>query len=420
LRDDIIREIKGDKFVMIEVSSNTARRFVLDVQGLRTEKPSRSIMSVAKRIHSVQIDTMSVISRSHNLITYNRFPRYEEGSIWKFLEKGKLFEYWSHALCLIPIETYPFYARKMEHVRTTTKGYYQRFGVKMKDVVKRVYEYIKKNGVTSSSDFKGKSLGWGGSLESRSMQHLHYTGRIMITYRKNFQKFYDLTERVLPTNVDSNPMDDSDLPRFVVETILGSLGLGNQQDIRTYLGRWPAQFLWKGRRPAIERYMDELVNEGQLERVEIEGVKNHYYTLRRNVKHLMKRETNDSEEPVKFLSPFDNIIRERHYPLSLWDFEYKLESYVPADQRKYGYHVLPILDQCNLVGRLDAKVYRNERRVEILSLYLEDDFWKDDSGLKRLVEGFRDFNRFHKVEKITISKMYPRSAMQRIMKCFPS
>ncbi|NIU81765.1 hypothetical protein GWN63_05960, partial [Candidatus Bathyarchaeota archaeon] len=181
----------------------------MDVQGLRSSKPSKSVMSVAKRIHSIQIDTMSVVSRSHNLITYNRFPKYKEGDVWKYLRSGKLFEYWSHALCLIPIETYPFYARKMEHARNTTKGYYQRFGVKMKDTVKKVYEYIKKNGVTSSSDFKGKSLGWGGSLESRSMQYLHYTGQIMIAFRKNFKKFYDLTERVLPPSVDSNPMEDS-------------------------------------------------------------------------------------------------------------------------------------------------------------------------------------------------------------------
>ena len=118
----------------------------------------------------------------------------------------------------------------------------------------------------------------------------------MITERRNFQRIYDLTERVLPADIDSSPMDDSDLARFVVETTLGSLGLGNQQDIRTYLGRWPAQFLWKGRRPAIDRYMDELVSEGKLVRVAIDGVKDNYYTLSKNIKHLMKTEATTSEE----------------------------------------------------------------------------------------------------------------------------
>jgi len=399
---------------MIEVSSDTARKFILDVQGLRTNKPSKSVMSVAKRIHSIQIDTMSVVSRSHNLITYNRFPQYKEGDIWKHLKGGKLFEYWSHALCLIPIETYPFYAKKMEYARNTTKGYYQRFGVKMKDTVKKVYEYIKKNGVTSSSDFKSESLGWGGSLESRSMQYLHYTGQIMIAYRKNFQKFYDLTERVLPANVDSIPMENSEIARFTVETTLGSLGLGNNQDIRTYLGRWPAQFLWNGRRPKIDGYLDELVREGKVERVSIEGVKDHYYMLSKNVKR-MNIETLDSEEPAKLLSPFDNIMRERHYPLNIWNFDYKLESYVPASERKYGYHVLPILDESNIVGRVDAKVHRNENRIELISLHLEDSFWKHDLGLRRLINGFRKFCDFHQVIEVNVDKVSPKSAKKKII-----
>jgi uncharacterized protein YcaQ len=399
---------------MIEVSSETARRFILDVQGLRTTKPSKSVMNVARRIHSIQIDTMSVVSRSHNMIVYNRYPHYKEGNVWKYLKEGKLFEYWSHALCLIPIETYPFYVRKMEHAKSTTKGYYQRFGVKMKDVVKKVHQHIKKNGVTSSSDFKGESLGWGGSLESRAMQYLHYTGQIMIAYRKNFQKFYDLTERVLPQSIDANPMEDSDLAWFVVETTLESLGLGNHQDIRTYLGRWPAQVLWNGRRPKIEDYLNELVREGKLEQVSIEGVRNPYYMLSKNVKR-MNMKIADSEDPVKLLSPFDNIMRERHYPLNIWNFDYKLESYVPPSDRKYGYHILPILDGYNIIGRVDAKVYRNENRMELISLFLEDDFWKESVGLERLVKGFNEFSKFHQVEEISIDKVSPKTAKKKII-----
>ncbi len=395
---------------MLEVSSETAKKFILDTQGLRTKSPSKSVLSVAKRVHNIQIDTMSVVSRSQNLIVYNRFPRYKEGEVWKDLEKGKLFEYWSHSLCLIPIKAYPFYATKMEYNKTTSKGYYERFGVKMKDTIREVFEYIKKNGLTSSSDFKGQSLGWGGSLESRSMQYLHYTGQIMIAFRKNFQKFYDLTERVLPSSIVSTPMEKSDVARFLVETTLRSLGLGNYQDIRSYLGSWPTQFLWDNRKSAIDDYLDEMVNEGNLERVKVEGVKDHYYMLSKNVKKLEKIAVSSPEDPVKFLSPFDNIIRERHYPLKIWGFDYKLESYVPPDQRKYGYHILPILDESEIVGRVDAKVYRNENRLELISLYLESDFWKDIAGLERLVRGLHEFREFHGVEEISVGNVTPEGA----------
>jgi len=400
---------------MLEVSSETAKRFILDIQGLRTNQQSKSILSVAKRIHNIQIDTMSVVTRSQNLIIYNRFPRYREGEVWKYLEKGKLFEYWSHSLCLIPIEAYPFYATKMEHNKTTSKGYYERFGVKMKDTIREVLEYIKMNGLTSSSDFKGQNLGWGGSLESRSMQYLHYTGQIMIAFRKNFQKFYDLTERVLPSNIDTTPMDNSGVARFLVETTLRSLGLGNYQDIRSYLGRWPTLFLWNNRKSSIDDYLDEMVKEGNLEKVKIEGVKDHYYMLNKNVKKLQKIEAGSPEDPVKFLSPFDNIIRERHYPLKIWGFDYKLESYVPPDQRKYGYHVLPILDGSEIVGRVDAKVYRNENRLEVISVYFENDFWKDTAGIERLVRGLHEFRKFHEVEEISVGNVTPEAAKNRVL-----
>ncbi len=405
---------------MLETSSNAARKFILDVQGLRTENPSKSVLKVAKRIHSIQIDTMSVVSRSHNLTTYNRYRQYREGDVWKELKRGKLFEYWSHSLCLIPIESYPFYATKMEHSRNTTNGYYQRFGEKMKDTVKEVYKHIKKNGVTSSSDFKGESLGWGGSLESRSMQYLHYTGQIMIAFRKNFQKFYDLTERVLPNDIDSTPMENSELAQFIVETTLGSLGLANYQDIRSYLGRWPAKYLWNNQRLAIDGYLNELVREGKLEQVRIDGIRDHYYMLSKNTMRLEKAEILAINEPVKFLSPFDNIIRERHYPLKIWDFDYKLESYVPANKRKYGYHVLPVLDGHNIVARVDAKVYRNDNLMELKSLYLENDFWKEPEGLVRLGNGLDEFREFHKIDRITLEKVSPKSAKNVILNVLPS
>ncbi|MHA2352696.1 MAG: DNA glycosylase AlkZ-like family protein, partial [Candidatus Thorarchaeota archaeon] len=122
-----------------------------------------------------------------------------------------------------------------------------------------------------------------------------------------------------------------------------------------------------------------------------------------------------ANQPVKLLTPFDNIIRERHYPLNIWDFEYKLESYVPPTDRKFGYHVLPILDGFNIIGRVDAKVYRSENRMELISLYLEDEVWKQGPGLERLVQGFREFCEFHQVEEISMNKVSPKSAKKKII-----
>jgi uncharacterized protein YcaQ len=129
---------------------------------------------------------------------------------------------------------------------------------------------------------------------------------------------------------------------------------------------------------------------------------------------LKKEEMNSPEEPVKFLSPFDNVIRERHYPLNIWNFDYKLESYVPPNERQYGYHVLPILDGCNIVARVDAKVHRNENRLELKSLYLEHDFWKESHGLERLIDGLYEFGEFHEVKEISLEDVIPKPAKKKI------
>ena len=118
---------------MIETSLDQVKRLILDVQGLRTPNSSRSIVSVANRIHNIQIDTISVVSRSHNLITFNRFPNYKEGDIWKQQNKGKLFEYWSHAMCLMPMDSFPYYAWKMARMRERKTGWYVEWAIKNKD-----------------------------------------------------------------------------------------------------------------------------------------------------------------------------------------------------------------------------------------------------------------------------------------------
>jgi uncharacterized protein YcaQ len=133
---------------MIDLSIEDARNVVLNAQGLRTSKPCKSVLDVARRIHSIQIDTISVVSRSHNLITFNRYPDYEDESIWEYEKKGDLFEYWSHSMCMMPMETYPFYAwRRQFYPGNRTK----KWAIEHKDTIDQVYQHLKKNGMTNSA-----------------------------------------------------------------------------------------------------------------------------------------------------------------------------------------------------------------------------------------------------------------------------
>lgn len=401
---------------MIEVSLEQARQFILDTQGLRTKRPSKSVVDVTRRIHSIQIDTISVVSRSHNLITFNRYPRYKEGSIWDSEKKGDLFEYWSHAMCMMPIETYPFYAwRRKFYPGNRTK----KWAAENKDTIKQVFQHVKKNGITNSASIgetkEGNTGWWDWKVEKRALEYLFTTGKLMVAYRKGFQKYYDVTERVLPNHIDSEPMTDEEAAEFVVDSSLGSLGAGCYDDIRTYHNKLPAQQLWKGRKEQIETHLEQRVKDGTLEEVSIEGLEERYFILSRNVKKIQSTSTLDLETaPIKILTPFDNILRERAFPRRIWDFDYKIECYVPPPDRVYGYFVLPILDKNELAGRLDAKVHRKEGILEVKALYLESDELCTPEGLERLHLGLVDFAKFHKCETIKIGKVTPRKHTTKI------
>ncbi|MFX1606394.1 MAG: winged helix-turn-helix domain-containing protein [Promethearchaeota archaeon] len=407
---------------MIEVSSDTARGFILDIQGLRTSKPSKSVMSVAKRIHNIQIDTISVVSRSHNLINLNRFEDYKEGDVWKHQKQGKLFEYWSHSACLLPMETYPFYVWRRSFYPEELWVSFRKWGKENKDIIEQVYKKVKEEGVTNSASVgerKTRSGGWWDwKIEKRALEYLYTTGRLMVAYRKNFQKQYDLVERVLPAGVSSEALSNDEAAEFVVDTTLKSLGLASQQDIRTYLGRLPARKLWNGRKVEVESYLDEMVHEGKIEEVSIEDVKNRYFVLRRNRRRLTSSLSTPEDCPVKILSPFDNIIRERHYPAELWNFDYNIECYVPKPKRVYGYFVLPILDGFDFAGRLDAKVHRKSGLLEIKSLYLENETIKSQEGRERLKSGILDFAHFHSCDEVKIGKVSPGSSTSQVRTLF--
>ncbi len=407
---------------MIEVSVEDARRFVLDVQGLRTSKPCRSTMDVAHRIHNIQIDTISVVSRSHNLIVFNRYNRYQEDAIWKLQKEGKLFEYWSHAACLMPMETYPFYVWRRSFFPEELWASFRKWGAENKDIIEQVYKKVKKEGVTNSASVgkrKTKSDGWWDwKVEKRALEYLYTTGRLMVSFRQNFQKQYDLAERVIPAGVDTEPMSNDEAADFIVETTLSSLGLGSHQDIRTYLGRLPARKLWNGKRKDVESFLDEKVGDGLLETVSIKGVRDRYYALQSNVDQLSKTRTDSDDVPVKILTPFDNTIRERHFPEQLWNFHYTIECYVPAQKRVHGYFVLPILGGAELAGRVDAKVHRKTGILEVKSLDLENELIKSNEGLDRLKRGFTNFADFHSCEKIEIGKVKPRNLTRKVRSLF--
>ncbi|MBN1329973.1 MAG: YcaQ family DNA glycosylase [Candidatus Heimdallarchaeota archaeon] len=395
---------------MIQVTREQAQKYILHKQGLVTKNQPKTTLEVIKRVHNIQIDTISVVSRSHNLTLFNRFSSYKEKSVWDLLEQKKIFEFWSHAICFLPIEDYPFYAWRAKSFSEGSGSWWVEWAEKSNHIIEEVYNYVKKNGPTTSTDFKKtveKPGGWWNwKDEKAALDILFSTGKLMISHRKNFQRYYDLTERILPAGISSEPMSKDELPGHLLKIVFSSLGIANYDELKTYTGNAIVKGIWKNDKNKAIKFLDQNVEEGLLETVTIDGLKEKFYILASESREILKKETHTNDY-VSFLSPFDNLIRERYYPEKFWNFVYKIECYVPEPKRKYGYYVLPILDNNQLIGRTDAKVHRREQKLEVKSIYFEPKIQINNQLLERFQLGLEMFAEFHECKEISIGKVYP-------------
>ena len=229
----------------------------------------------------------------------------------------------------------------------------------------------------------------------------------MITERWNFQRVYDLTERVLPVSTDTRIPDDDEMGRFLVSRALTAFGIATEKEI---CGHLPV-----ASKKTVASALREFTDSGEVVPVKIEGDnKSEYYAF----SEVMEKSTRVKRKnsALHLLSPFDNLIIQRDRIRRLFDFDYALECYVPADKRKFGYFVLPILWGNKFIGRLDSKADRKKKVLVIKSLSFEKGFKDFEKLLPPLTDKLKDFARFNKCEGIELEKVLPvkvKSALRR-------
>ena len=407
---------------MLEISQEQAQQFIIEKQLLRSKNKTENIIDVVRRIHNIQIDTISVVARSHDLTIFNRLPKYQEQDVWKAIEEKKLFEFWSHGICLLPFEEFPFYRWKIDYNKQNPESYWKKWMVENKTFIEEIYKHVKKNGPTSSSDFKRESkvIGWWDwKKEKLALEYLFSIGRVMIDFRKGFRRYYNLTENVLPASISSESLPKENLATHLVEVVFSSLGLASSEELKTYLGKAYVNILWNNNKKKTEEFLKECVENETLTEIKIENVQQPHYILSKKLKELEKINFHENDnQPMKFLSPFDNLVRERDYPSRFWNFEYKIECYVPVAQRIYGYFSLPILDGHQLIGRTDLKVHRKEGVLEIKSLHFESGIKLEEVLLQRFKDGLQNFADFHNCHKFSFESIQPLKHKGKIKTLF--
>ncbi|UCD05546.1 MAG: YcaQ family DNA glycosylase [candidate division WOR-3 bacterium] len=395
----------------VTLSKSKARDFFLKKQllaGIRLSKGKTGTLRIIEHLGYVQIDTINVVERSHHLVLYTRQPGYKHVFLHDLQAKDRsIFEYWAHAASFVPMKDYRYYLPAIKR-KPKPGSWFDQWTKKHPRLIKQVKKRIEKEGPLTPSDFaddqdRRRGPWWDWKPAKAALEVLFWRGDLMITERRNFQRVYDLTEKVLPDNIDTTMPTEQEGKQFFVRRALNALGFATIGDINRYIGI-------SGK---LNEPLNNMVKKGDVTEVELTGLKQPHYVLNRDMIQIMhsKRQIDDL---VRLLSPFDNSIILRDRTEAIFDFKYSLECYVPKPKRKYGYFSLPILWRNKLVGRVDPKADRERGVLLIQNLHIEKDVDNQKAFLHALANAVNDFARFNRCEHIEIKAKIPTAIKRRL------
>ena len=392
---------------MIQISLKQARSYIVESQLLnRGPKSGRSkrALQVIEHLGYVQIDTISVVARSHNHIFWSRVPNYQRNILEKLESEKRVFEYWAHAASYLPMKDFRFTLVPKQKIKQGP-GHWRPRDPKW---IEYVYDRFKHEGPLMSKDFeKDPKLkhdhAWGGHPVTQAMRQLFMEGDLMISGRKGFQKIYDLTEKVIPNSVDTTVPSQKEYYKYLVIRDLKAQGILRAVEIG-HLISIPVQHL--------KNILAELLEDGVVRKLKINKLEDQvFYTLATQFdEHFAKKR----RRRLHILSPFDNFVIQRKRLKYLFDFDYLLECYVPKDKRRVGYYSLPILWGSNFIGQVDLKADRKNRILVIRNLVWQAGLRQPgeiEHNFKNILVDYCSFNACDKIEisDIVMKKEHPIS-----------
>ena len=400
----------------ITVTRETVKRLSVYKQGLH-KRPAASdqaaLKRVIERIGLLQLDSISVVARSHYLVMLARAGLYDPAQLDALLDEGFLFESWAHAMCQLPSAHYPWYHAYIRHKRLN-KSQWQvdRLGLDMAPIIKQVLETIRARGAMSSKDFESQRQGDGGWWNWKptkvALEYLLDRGDLMVSHRVKFQRYYDLPERVLARHSFTLDKTIDDFKRWTIERGLRHIGIATGNQVADYYRQY--------KRDAA-RILTEMRRAGDALLVEVEGWRDAAY-IHRDDLPLLEQVLAGEHEPrmTVFLSPFDNLFWDRDRDLMLWDFFYRIEVYTPKAKRVHGYYVMPILHGCELIGRIDPKIDRKRKRLVFHNLHLERGVKLNGALYRGLIGAIEEFMAFHACDSFELVKCNRAPLARRLRK----
>jgi len=371
-------------------------------------------------VGGIQMDSINVLERAHYLTVWSRFGPYDRARLDRLVYRRRLLlEYWAHAACLVPTSMLPWWKRAMLDYRLRHTGW-SGWLRKNSKLLASVADVIRANGPMGHGELEGRRppRGRGGWWNWRPVQHaLHYlwmTGAVTIHSRRHFQKRFDLMERVVPAATAIEAVSAEQFHRWHIERSLHAMGAAPEIDLTHYL-TYP-----RGATSARRATLRALLAEGLVTAIEVEGSKTPWLALTRDLPLLARAGRRPvASEGTTLLAPFDSLLWYRERVARLFGFDYRIEVYTPGPKRVHGYYALPILHHGQLVGRLDAKTQRADRRLDVRHVHFEpwaargvaratgEPLLDRDEMLSGLAETLGSLARFMGAERVTVERVTP-------------
>jgi uncharacterized protein YcaQ len=354
----------------VEISRRDARRIALAAQGFLDPPPRgkvdrRHFRRVLDRLATVQLDSVNVLTRSHELVFFSRLGAYDREALSRWLWRSReVFEYWGHEASLHPMDRHPLLRWRMAEDHAW--GGVRRSAADNPDMVAAALAEIAERGPVGMGDLsvhqaaprRGDEGWWGWGDGKRVVEHLFWAGEVTAVRRNGFARHYLLPTRWIPEDVLARRAPRvEDAQRELLLVAARAHGVGTARDLADY---------YRLNVPASTPLLEGLVADGLLLPARIEGRKQAAYL------HPDARWPKRQVRARALLSPFDSLIWERQRTDQLWGFHYRLEIYVPAAKRVHGYYVLPFLLDEALVGRVDLKADRQAGVLRVKAAWVEE------------------------------------------------
>jgi hypothetical protein len=397
--------------LMLTLSQGAIRGLMIGALGLGNDPQppatKESIRATIRKINMLQIDSINVVARAPYFVLWSRLGDYDPDWLDELVSDVALFEHYASANCYLPIEDFPLFlvGSRIFDWRDPNKWLHEN-----SLVAEVVLDHVRTHGETRHTDFRrndGQKTTWDNpKLEQIALDYLCYVGELMVSKRDNFQRVYDLRERVYPDSFTLPHVSRADAhDQFVLDTIK-ALGVTKSEWIANY---------YRLKHNDVKAALKRLENEDQLMRVAVQGWKKPAYVHPDNFSLVEAAAAGDiPRSKTTLLSPFDPLVWDNRRLLDLFGFDYKIEFYFPAEKRKYGYFSLPILYNNMLIGRLDPKAHLKEGIFEVKSFHLERDVILDDALVGEVKRVLKACAVWHQTPRVIVREANVEGLAERL------